>query len=54
MVIGDEELDEAMMVHTRFHVRASDVSGYLVILVGVTSLDRLMFELDRWSQRQLE
>jgi chemotaxis protein CheC len=54
MVIGDEELDEAMMVHTRFHVRANDVSGYLVILVGVTSLDRLMYELDRWSQRQLE
>ena len=43
----------ALMIHTRFHLRASNVSGYLVIILGVTSLDRLLLELRRWEERQL-
>ena len=54
MVIDSEELAEALMSHTRFHVRASKVTGYLVILLGVTSLDRLILELDMWAERQLD
>jgi chemotaxis protein CheC len=49
----DRELQYALMIHTRFHLRTSDVSGYLVIILGVTSLERLLLELKKWEQRQL-
>lgn len=42
-----------MIIHTRFHMRDSDVSGYLVIILGVTSLERLLLELKKWEEREL-
>ena len=53
ITVGHEELHYALMIQTRFHVRESDVGGYLVIILGVTSLDRLIEELGRWEQRQV-
>lgn len=53
ITVEDEELRFALMIHTRFYLRASDVSGYLVIILGVTSLDRLLVELRNWEERQL-
>lgn len=53
ITINDEELTFALMIHTRFYLRASDVSGYLVIILGVTSLERLLLELKKWEERQL-
>lgn len=47
------ELQYALMIHTRFYLRASDVSGYLVIILGVASLERLLVELRKWEERQL-
>ncbi|HYE32963.1 MAG TPA: chemotaxis protein CheC [Methylomirabilota bacterium] len=51
--LKDQNLKFALMIHTRFHLRASDVSGYLVIILGVTSLERLLVELKKWEERQL-
>ncbi len=51
--IEDQTFQYALMIHTRFHLRASDVSGYLVIILGVTSLERLLVELRRWEEREL-
>lgn len=51
--IQDQAFRYALMIHTRFHLRASDVSGYLVIILGVTSLERVLLELRRWEERQL-
>lgn len=53
ITVMDKELRYALMVHTRFHVRSSNVTGYLVIILGVTSLDRLMLEVKRWEERQV-
>lgn len=50
--IEREELQYGLMVHTRFQVRASNVTGFLVIVLGITSLDRLLHELDNWEHRQ--
>jgi chemotaxis protein CheC len=49
--IESRELQYALVVHTRFHVSTSDVSGYLMMILGVTSLARLVAELDKWEQR---
>lgn len=51
--LQDEALKYALMIHTRFHLRASDVSGYLVLILGVTSLERLLLELLKWEDRQM-
>lgn len=51
--IQDQSFRYALMIHTRFHLRASDVSGYLVIILGVTSLERLLIELRKWEEREL-
>ncbi len=47
-----EKLRYGLMIHTRFRLRASDVTGYLVIILGITSLDRLLRELEHWENRQ--
>ena len=52
ITVQDEELRYALMIHTRFHLRASNVTGYLIMILGITSLDRMLTELDRWEQRQ--
>lgn len=52
VTVVDQQLSHALMIHTRFHLRASNVTGYLVIILGVTSLDRMLAELEKWEARQ--
>lgn len=52
ITVGEEELRYALMIHTRFYLSAGNVSGYLVIILGITSLDRLLSEIERWEARQ--
>jgi chemotaxis protein CheC len=51
-VESDEKLRYGLMIHTRFRLRASNVTGYLVIILGITSLDRMLRELENWENRQ--
>jgi len=53
ITISGSELEYALIIHTRFHMRASNVSGYLVIILGVTSLETLLLELRKWEEREL-
>ena len=53
ITVAGDELEYALIIHTRFHMRASDVSGYLVIILGVTSLETLLLELEKWEEREL-
>jgi chemotaxis protein CheC len=48
-----EKVRYGLMIHTRFKIKTGNVTGYLVIVLGITSLDRLMIELDKWEKRQL-
>ena len=50
--VQSQELQYALMIHTRFYVQTSDVQGYLMMILGVTSLARLTEELDKWEHRQ--
>jgi chemotaxis protein CheC len=49
-----EPLQFGLMIHTRFRIKTGNVTGYLVIILGIASLDRLMRELEHWERRQLE
>jgi len=53
ITVEGSELEYALIIHTRFHMRASNVSGYLVIILGVTSLKTLLEELRKWEEREL-
>jgi chemotaxis protein CheC len=52
VTVQNEELSYALMIRTRFQLRASNVAGYLVIILGITSLDRMLVELEKWERRQ--
>ncbi len=54
LTIQDRVLEYALIIHTCFHLRASNVSGYLVIILGVTSLETLLVELKKWEERELK
>jgi len=54
ITVESHELHYGLMIHTQFRLRSSDVSGYLVIVLGITSLDRLLRELDQWEARQIK
>lgn len=54
LTIEEKRLEYALIIHTCFHLRASDVRGYLVIILGVTSLATLLKELQKWEDRELK
>lgn len=47
-----ESVRYGLMVHTRFQVKGGNVVGYLVIILGISSMDRLLLELKGWETRQ--
>jgi len=53
IVVNEQELQFALLVRTRFQLSRSEVSGYLVVILGVTSFSRLLDELEKWERRQL-
>jgi chemotaxis protein CheC len=54
LTIGCEELRYAVVASTAFHLREGAVSGYLVIVLGVSSLDRLIRAIEDWEESQLD
>jgi chemotaxis protein CheC len=52
ITIGAEELRYAVVVSTAFHIKEGSVSGYMVIVLGVSSLDRLLKAIETWEESQ--
>jgi chemotaxis protein CheC len=51
LLINREGLQYALVVHAGFRLRDAEVTGYLVIVLSVTSLDRLLRSLEAWEHR---
>jgi chemotaxis protein CheC len=47
-----DDLSYAIIVYTSFRIRESAVTGYLVLVLSITSLQRLIDEIELWEQRQ--
>jgi chemotaxis protein CheC len=47
LTIDAEELQYALVITTNFQLRESSVGGYLIVALGVTSLERLLQSLAR-------
>lgn len=55
LVIGRDEfrheLHHALLVGARFRVRASEVTGCMVLVLGITSLDLFVRVIEEWAER---
>jgi chemotaxis protein CheC len=50
LIVGRDQLQHALIVGARFRVLASEVTGCLVIVLGVASLDQLMQAAEKWAE----
>jgi chemotaxis protein CheC len=50
ITVGTEELRYAVVVSTAFRIKESAISGYLAIVLGVSSLERLVRAVESWEQ----
>ena len=51
-LVDREGLRYALIVHSSFRLRNSSLTGYLVIVLGVASIERLIRALERWESEQ--
>ncbi|CDM93123.1 MAG: chemotaxis protein CheC [Limnospira sp. PMC 1291.21] len=49
LIIGKEEVRYAMVMYTSFKMREDSVNGYLVLVLGVVSLEKLLELIDSWA-----
>ena len=52
LVIDQDEIQHALLVGARFRVRASEVTGCLVLVLGVSSLDLFIQAIEEWAERE--
>ncbi|MDT7780254.1 MAG: chemotaxis protein CheC [Acidobacteriota bacterium] len=52
LLTGRAEPQYALVIYTAFQIRDSAVRGFLVMVLSVTSLDRLIQEVEAWEERQ--
>ena len=52
LLVNREGLRYALVVHAGFKLRDAEVTGYLVIVLSVASLDRLIRAVEDWEQRR--
>jgi chemotaxis protein CheC len=53
ITIGTEDLRYGIVVSTEFRIRESAVSGYLALVLGVSSLEHLLKAIERWEEEQV-
>lgn len=51
LVIGGDDVRHALLIGARFRVRASEVTGCMVLVLGVTSLDLFVESIEDWAER---
>lgn len=52
IAVGRHGLRYALIVHAAFRLRNSSLTGYLVIVLGVASIERLIRALEMWEREQ--
>ena len=52
LLVNREGLRYALVVHAGFKLRDAEVKGYLVIVLSVSSLDRLIRAVEDWERRE--
>jgi chemotaxis protein CheC len=47
VLIGKDEIQYTLVIYTHFNIEEREISGYLLIVMGVTSLERLLGSLEK-------
>jgi chemotaxis protein CheC len=50
--VGQQGLRYALIIHAAFRLRGSSLTGYVVIVLSVGSIDRLVRAVDQWESEQ--
>lgn len=50
LVVGQDELRYALVIGAKFGVQQSEITGSLLIVLGIASLEQLMRAIDAWAQ----
>jgi hypothetical protein len=50
-VIDKTELEYALLVRTRFRILSREVTGYMLVILGVNSFNQLLDAVDAWEKR---
>jgi chemotaxis protein CheC len=53
LLVERDEIRDALLVGTRFSVRTSDVTGCLVLVLGVSSLEKFIAGVEGWAERSM-
>ena len=51
LIVNREGMRYALLVHAGFKLRDAEVTGYLVIVLSVASLDRLLRAVETWENK---
>jgi len=51
LIVNREGLRYALVVHAGFRLRDTELTGYLIIVLSVASLDRLIRAVETWEQK---
>lgn len=54
LVVDHAELCHALLVGARFHIQARDVTGCLVLVLGITSLEKFVAAVDAWASESID
>jgi chemotaxis protein CheC len=52
VLVGHEAIRYALVVHAGFRLRDTQITGYLIIVLSVASLDRLIRAVEEWEHRR--
>lgn len=53
LVVGKDEIKHALLVGTRFFIRDTNINGCLVLVLGMTSLEKFVAEVEAWAERSV-
>jgi chemotaxis protein CheC len=53
LLVERDEIRHALVIGTRFSLRASDVTGCMVLVLGVTSLAKFVAAVETWAERSI-
>ena len=54
LVVDDDQLQHALVVGARFRMRGSEVTGCLVLVLGISSFELFVQAVERWAERSMD
>jgi len=53
LIIADNSLQHALVVGARFRMRGSEVTGCLILVLGIASFELFLNAVETWAEKTL-